>query len=264
MMISLPTALTRILTAATTGALLTLTAATASAHYGMVIPSENMVSGNDGRSVDLEFSFAHPFEQLGLELGAHSAIVQTPARGQSALELTATTRLGSPASTASYRFREPGTHVFAMTMEPFWEPDEDIYIQHLPKTYVAAFGDDSGWNASVGLPVEITPLTRPFGLWSGNIFSGQVMRDGEAVPFAEVEVEYLNADGSAVAPDELMITQTIVADADGVFSYVTPVPGWWGFAALLESDETIPFSGVDKGVELGAVIWVKFEDWQTK
>ena len=43
-----------------------------------------------------------------------------------------------------------------------------------------------------------------------------------------------------------------------------PKAGWWGFAALNEADFTLKADGQDKGVELGAVIWVKFEDWKTK
>jgi cobalt/nickel transport protein len=51
-----------------------------------------------------------------------------------------------------------------------------------------------------------------------------------------------------------MVTQTIKADGNGLFTYATPVAGWWGFAALNEADYTILRDGVDKGVELGAVI----------
>ena len=88
--------------------------------------------------------------------------------------------------------------------------------------------------------------------------------DGEPVPYAEVEIEHFNQDGSAVAPTDHMITQTIKADADGVFTYVAPAPGWWGFAALNTADYTLAHEGVDKPVELGAVIWVHFEPWSTK
>lgn len=88
--------------------------------------------------------------------------------------------------------------------------------------------------------------------------------DGEAVPYAEVEVEYYNEDLSAQAPSDLMITQTIKADADGVFTYAAPQAGWWGFAALNTADYTLPQDGEEKAVELGAVIWVHFEEWMTE
>jgi len=88
-----------------------------------------------------------------------------------------------------------------------------------------------------------------------------VKLDGKPVPYAEVEVEFYNEDGAAVAPSELMITQTVKADGNGVFTYAAPEAGWWGFAALSTADEPLSPEGVDKDHELGAVIWVKFERW---
>ena len=41
---------------------------TASAHFGMVIPSDSMVMQEDNRSVTLQLSFSHPFEMVGMEL----------------------------------------------------------------------------------------------------------------------------------------------------------------------------------------------------
>ena len=60
-----------------------------------------------------------------------------------------------------------------------------------------------------------------------------------------------------------MITQTVKADANGVFTYAPPSHGWWGFAALNTADYTLTeeSSGEEKDVELGAVIWVRFEEW---
>jgi cobalt/nickel transport protein len=78
-------------------------------------------------------------------------------------------------------------------------------------------------------------------------------------------VEYYNRDKKAKAPTDYMVTQTIKADQNGVFTYAAPRSGWWGFAALNEADFKLKLkSGEEKGVELGAVIWVKFEEWQAK
>jgi len=127
---------------------------------------------------------------------------------------------------------------------------------------VAAFGDDSGWDDELGLKTEIVPLSKPFGLYSGNIFQGIVKFNGKPVPYAEVEVEFYNKDKKAKAPAEDMITQAVKADGNGVFSYAVPRSGWWGFAALNTSDKKMVHGGEKKDIELGAVIWVKFENWQ--
>ena len=88
--------------------------------------------------------------------------------------------------------------------------------------------------------------------------------NGKAIPYAKVEVEYYNRDKKAKAPTEYMITQMIKADGNGVFTYAAPKAGWWGFSALNRSDEKRKHGGRDKEVELGAVLWIQFMDWNKK
>lgn len=107
-------------------------------------------------------------------------------------------------------------------------------------------------------------MSKPYGLYAGNVFQGVVRRDGEPVPHAEVEVEFYNQDKTARAPSDYMITQTVKADEKGIFTYAVPRSGWWGFSALTPADYTISREGEEKEVELGAVLWVNFHDWQTR
>ena len=145
-----------------------------------------------------------------------------------------------------------------MEPQPYWEPAEDVFIIHYTKTVVTAFGDDEGWDRELGLKTEIVPLSKPFGLYTGNVFQGIVKVNGKPVDFAEVEVEYYNLDRRAKAPTPYMIAQTIKADANGVFTYAVPKSGWWRFAALNTADFQLKHQGVNKDVEIGAVIWVNF------
>jgi len=235
-------------------------------HYGMVIPSDNMVMQNDKREIKLDLSFSHPFENIGMELVKPKAFfVVKDGKKQEILEkLAPMSVMGKPAWTMTYPVKRPGAYAFVMEPAAYWEPAEDCYIIHYTKTIVAAFGDDDGWDDEVGLKTEIIPLSRPFGLYAGNLFQGVVKLDGKPVPHAEIEVEYYNQDKTAIAPTDYMITQTIKADQNGVFSYCAPVSGWWGFAALSTSDKKMMHNGEKKDIELGAVLWVKFERWQEK
>lgn len=238
----------------------------AGAHFGMVIPSDAMVMADDARTVALTLSFSHPFERVGMPLvkpkGVQVYVNGAPQDILSALKPAAV--LDHPAWTADYAVKRPGVYKFVMTPQPYWEPAEDCFIIHYTQTVVTAFGDDEGWDAELGLPTEIVPLSKPFGLYAGNLFQGIVKLKGKAVPYAEVEVEYYNekANGAVQAPTEYMITQTVKADGNGVFSYAVPGPGWWGFAALNTADYTIAHDGVEKDVELGAVLWVKFHPFR--
>lgn len=249
-----------------TASLAALSVATpALAHYGMIIPNDTMISQQDGRSVDLTMSFSHPFEMDGMTLDAPVKFSVTHEGATTDLlgDLQGETVMGDQGYTLEYPLGRPGTYIFAMEPQPYWEPAEDAFIIHYTKTYVTAFGDDEGWDTELGLKTEIVPLSKPFGLWEHNVFQGIVKMDGEAVPYAEVEVEFFNNGAGATVPDELMITQTVKADGNGVFTYAPPSDGWWGFAALNTADYTLTeaTSGEEKAVELGAVIWVHFEDW---
>jgi cobalt/nickel transport protein len=164
---------------------------------------------------------------------------------------------------AKYTAKAPGDYVFYLEPAPYWEPAEQKMIVHYTKVVVDAFGAEEGWDAMVGFPVEIEPLVRPYGLWTGNAFRGIVRRDGEPVPFAEIEVEYYNEDRKVEIPADPFVTQVIKADAGGTFCYVMPRAGWWGFAALVDGEEEMENpEGEPVDVELGGLIWVRTVDMQ--
>jgi len=243
--------------------LIFFTAGISRAHFGMLIPSDSMVMQGDSRTVHLTLSFSHPFEGNGMELVKPKFGVVAAGRKVNLTNMLAkTTVMGHTAWQADYQIKRPGVYAFYMEPEPYWEPAEDCFIIHYTKTVVTAFGDDEGWDEEIGLKTEIVPLSKPYGLYAGNVFQGIVKLDGKPVPYAEVEVEYYNRDGQAVAPTDYMVTQTIKADQNGVFTYAVPRAGWWGFAALTTAAEKMMHNGKPKEVEMGAVIWIKFHPWK--
>lgn len=233
-------------------------------HFGMLIPSDSMVMQDESRTITVTLSFSHPFEMMGMELVRPNEfnVLASGKKADLLDSLEKTQIMENSAWKAAYPIKRPGVYMFYMEPEPYWEPTEDSFIIHYTKTVITAFGDDEGWDQEVGLKTEIVPLSKPYGLYAGNVFQGIVKLDGKAVPFAEVEVEYYNEARKYTAPTEYMITQTIKADGNGVFTYAAPVSGWWGFAALNAADFKLPHQGEDKDVELGAVIWVFFHDLQ--
>lgn len=239
-------------------------AVSAMAHFGMVIPSDSMIMQGDSRDIRVDLSFSHPFENIGMELvkPEQFGVVANGDNHSLTASLKPEKVMDHKAWKADYSMKRPGVYMFYMEPKPYWEPAEDCFIIHYTKTVVTAFGDDEGWDGEIGLKTEIVPLSKPYGLYAGNIFQGIVKMEGKPVPYAEVEVEYYNQNGKAEAPTEYMVTQTIKADGNGVFSYAPPRSGWWGFAALNGADYKLKHEGVDKDVELGAVIWVQFVDWR--
>ena len=233
-------------------------------HFGMLIPSDSMIQQGEDRTVTFALSFSHPFEGQGMEMVKPKTFgVLINGRRHNLLGSLSPTRvMQHSAWSTQFKIKRPGVYIFYMEPQPYWEPAEDAFIVHYTKTVLTAFGDDEGWDQALGVKAEIIPLSKPFGLYAGNVFQGIVKHNGKSVPFAAVEVEYYNTDGRFTAPTAHMITQTIKADKNGVFTYAAPKAGWWGFAALSPADFKLKHSGKDKDVELGAVIWIKFHDWQ--
>lgn len=238
-------------------------AATVYSHFQVVVPSRDNVSPDD-RTVALEVIFTHPMA------GGPVMEMRPPKRfgvlvGGRKSDLLASLKPkkvgGKTTYAATYKIQRPGDHVFYLEPAPYWEPAEQKMIVHYTKVVVNGFDSGEGWDELVGFPVEIEPLVRPNGLWTGNVFRGIVRKGGKPAPFAEIEVEYYNRDGAVKAPGDAFVTQVIKADASGVFCYAMPRAGWWAFAALIDGDEKMKGpDGKMVDVELGALMWVRATD----
>lgn len=125
-------------------------------------------------------------------------------------------------------------------------------------------GVPGNWDKPVGLPTEIVPLDKPYALWAGGVFRGQVLSEGKPVPDAAVEVEYLNyvplLEGNAF--DKTPKVKSVPQDAFKTLTIKTerrvrlrPAEGRLvGFTAL----GTGPVKEHDgKELSQDAVIWVK-------
>lgn len=239
-----------------------LAAGPAIAHFQEILPSADVLP--EGGKVTLDLVFTHPMD------GGPTMEMVKPKRfgaliGGKAVDLSAALVEkkvdGKTAWSAAHDLKEPGAVVFFVEPQPYWEPAEGKMIVHYTKVVVDGFASGEGWDAMVGLPVEIQPLVRPTGVWTGNIFRGIVKQDGKPVPYAEIEVEYKNVGGAIKVPNDAFVTQVIKADQDGVFAYAMPRAGWWGFAALVEGETEMKNpEGKSVPVELGALIWVKATD----
>lgn len=236
-------------------------ASAAYAHFQTLIPSSDVpVEGGD---VTLDLAFTHPMDRgpiMDMAKPQRFAVK----RGNTVTDLTSRLEERAVDGKRAWQIRDnvnaPGVSIYFVEAQPYWEPAERKFIVQHAKVIVDAFASGESWDAMVGLPVEIQPLTRPTGLWTGNIFSGIVRKNGKPVPGAEVEVEFMN-DGSVKPPNAAFVTHAVKADSNGVFSYAIPRAGWWGFAALTEADN--PMTGPDgkpAPVEVGGLIWVRATD----
>ena len=235
-------------------------AGSASAHFQELIPSTDVVPDDGDRSVKLSLVFTHPFEggptmDMGqpVEFGVLAGGKKVDLRSS----LTPKAIDGRKAFEASYKFDRPGDYVFYLQPAPYWDAAEKHFLVHHTKV-VVDFGAGEQWDQLVGSPVEIRPLSRPYGMWTGNLFRGVALKDGKPLPYARVEIEWIN-EAKIKAPSDPFNTQVVKADQNGVFAYAMPRAGWWGFNVLTDGRIKGP-DGKQADAEIGGTIWVKTVD----
>jgi len=256
-----------------TGLLVITMAIPVLAHFQTIYTPEAAL--NEGKKIDLKLVFTHPFEAgHTMDMGKpEQFFVVRKGKKKDLLDTlkpitwTSLTNSGKAYET-SYKLRGMGDNVFCLVPSPYFEKEEDCYIQQITKVIVNTGGFPSDWDAEIGLSAEIIPLDKPYALWTGNVFRGIVKGDGKPVPFAEIEVEYMNhqplldknafaKDAEVEAPQDSFVTMTIKANADGEFTFGIPRAGWWGFCALGAG----PVAKHDgKELSQDAVIWVQAKD----
>ncbi len=161
--------------------------------------------------------------------------------------------------------RSLGDYQVVVQPEPYYEGDEDIYIQQVTKVIMNVGGAPTNWDQTLNLPAEIRPLNKPYVNWEGGLFTGQVLSHGKPVAGAEIEVEYLNyhpdLDAGAFTGEPVITAPlpgyeyvSLRSDENGYFSLTLPKAGWWGIGALGVGSDT-----EHEGKELSqdAVLWVQ-------
>ena len=244
------------------------------AHFQLIYTPD--AAYEKGQEIPLDLVFTHPFEAgHTMDMGqpqefyvVHKGKKKDLMGTLKPIEWTSLTNKGKAYRSTGYKMRGMGDWVFVLVPAPYLEKEEDVYIQQITKMMVNVAGMPTDWDAELGLPAEIVALDKPYALWTGNVFRGIVKSQGKPVPFADVEVEYLNhppvpgknmfqKKALATAPQDSFVTGTIKTDANGVFTYAIPKAGWWGFCALGVGPDK-KFKGKENSQD--AVIWVKAVD----
>lgn len=253
----------------------------AHAHFQLLYTPEAAL--NESAAIPLALVFAHPFDNgITMDMGPPEAFYVVSQRGEgeprttdlmqyltpiewSGVETKAAAYVANPPRSVT---RSLGDYTFVLRPAPFYEQQEDKYIQQITKTVINVGGIPGAWDQPLGLPVEIVPLDKPYANWVGGVFRAVVLAGGEPVPHAEVEVEYLNhepqiearrfdPEGKVTPPQGSFVTLSIRADAAGVVMIGLPKAGWWGLCAL-DLDDGATHEGKDLSVD--AVLWLKATD----
>lgn len=253
------------------GLLMTVCAVPGFAQFGLIMPDSSVVTQNDKTSLTLTLSLVEPYMGKGNPLERPQSFFalrykgETVDRSEHLSVLEEAKVYGATAWKTEIALPHDGVYHFIMQSKATWLPEEDKFVQHAAKVQVPVRAEaldalQDGWDKPAGLPFEIVPQTRPFGLCTGMQFSGQVLLDGKPLSGALMEATRLNPEqreGKRVPATPYHAVQMFKADDQGVFSFVCPTPGWWAFATSVVGD---PLQSPDgnglKPLETKAVFWV--------
>lgn len=247
----------------------------ANAHFQLIHTPEML--RDKGGKITLKMPFTHPAESghvMDMAAPLSFSVVHKGKRTDLAntlkpIQWTSSANTGA-AYEATVKLKGLGDFIYVLEPAPYYEESEDIYIQQITKTNINVGSLPTDWDAELGLETEIVPLNQPYAIYAGSTFSGVVKSSGKPVPFAEIEVEFMNfppvdgknafaAKGLTTPPADAFITQSIRADANGTFTFGIPKAGMWGFAALGVGPKK---SHEGKELSQDAVIWVQAKPMQ--
>lgn len=153
----------------------------------------------------------------------------------------------------------PGLYQLITESRPWWNASDNNFIQQFVKTTVPVFGEALGWDEPAGLKFEILPLTRPFGNVAPAHFRGKVTLSDTPLPDCYVKITRHNTEERPFT-SPWHESQLVKTDGQGIFSFVCPLPGWWGFMAVTQGDPLKGPDGQIKPLEMGAVLWMYVDE----
>jgi cobalt/nickel transport protein len=220
----------------------------AQAHYNMLLPSTAFAK--KGEKVTFTYEWGHPFEhELFDAPRPQSLSVAKPNREVVSLMDNLekdTVNLPRGGTAVVYRVSftpdERGDYLFVLQTEPIWLEEEEIFVQDTVKVILHVQAQ-KGWERTLPRPMELKPLTRPYGLLPGVVFQAQAWAFKETKgsekktpsPLGGIQVEierYNSSPPREPLPADEFITRTTRTDPNGVVTTTLPEAGWWGLTAF--------------------------------
>lgn len=234
------------------------------AHFPMLIHDAPFAEVN--QVVNMMFAVGHPYEQEYADPPKPEKVVAILPSDQS-VDITNELKEGTykvdqlTADVWELNFQPeaPGDFIIALDTEPEFGLNNTVHQEYLK---VLVHAEESGeWDKRTGQPLEIVPLTRPYGLEEGYVFTGQLFKGDQPLGGAEIEIEQFLTHVPAVEdlPPEPLITKVVKTDPNGVFSHTLPHPGWWIIAASVENAGEIEIDGQTFTLSGLAGLWVHVE-----
>lgn len=199
-------------------------------------------------------TFAMDMPQMFAELCFEEAR-ENPERKDLLSDMEEIVYQGKKAWGANIALEKPGLYQFIMETRPWWDDENQYYIQQLCKVILPVLGVDNGWNIPAGLGFEVVPLTRPFGISAPAIFAGRVQFLGKPLANIPVKMGRINIEKKPALThwhEEL----AGITNQSGEFVFILNQPGWWFCEAQIPGDPIKGSDGEMKPVKFGSIMWL--------
>ncbi len=242
-------------------------ASSAFAHFPML--TCDTIFGESNQPVQIVFAVGHPYEQEyenamkpervtailpngnTMDLTAQLQEKKIPYKGESVI-----------AWNLEYKPRRRGDTIIALDTKPHIGENNTLYQEYVK--LIVHTESERGWRQRTGKPLEIVPLTRPYGIEEGEVFTAQLMKGDAPVADETVYIErfLMQAPDPDDLPPEPLITKSVVTDPNGVFSCTLLKPGWWICAAEVDDLGKIERDGKTMTLEALTGLWIHVEKKQ--
>ena len=247
---------------------LILSAAASQAHYNMLLPDS--WSAKKGETVGITYQWGHPFEHQLFDAPLPEAVLLLSPGGAKTIDLSRTRQeikvVGEgQKKVAAHRFQltpeERGDYVIVLQVPPIWMEEEQEFLNDKVKA-VLHVQAQKAWDREVSsseYPLDLVPLTRPYGLQPGMVFQAQVRVLGKPVSGTLVEIERYNPAPPDKLPRDEHITRTAKSDPSGVVTATLTDPGWWCLTAQQDAGKKM-HDGKEYPVRRRVTFWVYVDE----
>lgn len=205
------------------------------AHFHILLPKP--ASAKRGEPVAFIYRFGHPFEHQFFDASLPERLFMLAPDGTKTDLLGTLEKDPSQKKVKAFHLQftpeQRGDFLCILQGPPLWMEEDGELLQDTVKV-VLHVQAQKGWDRSAGLPFEMTPLTRPYGLQPGMVFQAQALADGKPLAGSLVEIERFNPAAPKELPAEELITRTTKTDPNGIATCTLTDPGWWCITAQRE------------------------------
>ena len=242
-------------------------------HFNTLWPDSPNGYALPGQKVVWQYFWGHPYEMILFDAQRPNVYAVTPSGARQPVAVEPA-RMKDPATGKlraayglTYTPEEIGDTWIVLEAPPYVIEEEGEAVQDYVKQCVHVMAQN-GWDARLGLPIELVPLSRPYGLEPGFAVTVRAYLNGQPLAGAACEIEKFN--GFAVTEEMLpkdqfgnedvpMITRAARTDANGYLTYTLDEPGWW-IIAVMGDGGSVKVEGKAYPRVLRGCLWVHVDE----